>query len=156
MPISVKIDVKKSFEADCSWQKVFDTLANVPVSASFFPKVKNLEDLGDGVFKWEMEKIGVDRYSIQTIYACKYTSNKGEGWVKWEPVAGIGNGVVSGAWNLTSLAPQKTRINFAVKGELTIPLPGLLRFLIAPVVSVAFLGMISRYHRNLRDFFAKP
>lgn len=153
MPIVVSIDVNKQFEVICAYDKVFDTLANVPVSASFFPKVRNLEDLGDGVYKWEMEKIGVDRYFIQTIYACKYTSNKADGWVRWEPISGIGNGVVSGAWNFTQVAPERILINFSVKGALTIPLPRLLKILIAPVVSLTFQNMISRYHKNLREFF---
>lgn len=38
MPIVVRIDVKQQFEGDCSFNRVFDTLANVPVSASFFPR----------------------------------------------------------------------------------------------------------------------
>ena len=155
MPILVTINVKREFEVNSPYDKVFDTLANVPVSVSYFPKVDRLEDMGDGVFKWEMDKVGVDKYSIQTVYACKYISDKAAGWVKWEPVKGVGNALVNGEWNIKSLEAGKTKINFASKGDLTIPLPGLLKFIIAPVVSMEFESLIDKYHKNLKEFFNK-
>ena len=39
-------------------------LADVPTSASFYPQVDKLVDLGGGSYRWEMEKIGLPQISL--------------------------------------------------------------------------------------------
>jgi hypothetical protein len=43
--------------------------------------VDKLTDMGGGVYKWEMEKVGTAQVNIQTVYASKYTSSKTKGTV---------------------------------------------------------------------------
>jgi hypothetical protein len=59
--------------------EVFAVLADVPRSVSHFPKVHQLKDLGDGVYQWDMEKVGTEHINIHTVYASKYVSNKAKG-----------------------------------------------------------------------------
>ena len=40
-----------------------------------------LTDLGKGVYKWEMEKVGTAQVNIQTVYASKYVSEIGRAHV---------------------------------------------------------------------------
>ena len=63
MAFSVKINVQREFETFCSPEKVFELLADVKRSASHFPKVDQLVDLGGNTFRWEMEKIGIGAVS---------------------------------------------------------------------------------------------
>ena len=76
MAISVDIDLGYEFEVKAKAADVFAVLADVPVSVSHFPKVDKLTDMGDGVYKWEMEKVGTAQVNIQTVYASKYVSDK--------------------------------------------------------------------------------
>jgi hypothetical protein len=51
MAFSVKINVQREFETFCSPEKVFELLADVKRSASHFPKVDQLVDLGGNTFR---------------------------------------------------------------------------------------------------------
>lgn len=54
-------------------------------------------DLGAGVYRWEMQKVGTAQVNLQTVHASKYRSDKAKGTVTWTPVEGIGNALVGGS-----------------------------------------------------------
>nr|WP_282450916.1 SRPBCC family protein [Marinobacter bryozoorum] len=135
------------------FDEAFALLSDVPRSVSHFPKVDRLVDLGDNTYRWEMEKIGVDKYSIQTAYACRYHADKDAGKVTWLPVEGEGNGVVDGSWTLTAVDDQTTRARFQTVAELSLPLPGLLKMAISPVVKHEFNSLVDTYMNNLKKAF---
>jgi len=151
--ITVSIELNRDIEIPGSYDDVFALLADVPKSASHFPKVNQLIDLGDGVYRWEMEKVGVDKHSIQSVYACKYVAEKDDGKITWTPVKGEGNGVVKGSWTLASKDAGTTRAKFQTSVELTLPLPGLLKLAISPVIKHEFNSLVDRYMANLKKAF---
>ncbi len=152
MTINVTIDLGYEFEVKASAADVFDVLADVPTSASHFPKVDKLVDLGGGAYRWEMAKIGLAQINLQTIYASKYVSNKAKGTVVWTPIKGEGNALVSGNWKITD-KKKSTLIVLQINGELTIPLPGLMKMVVAPVVEAEFEKMVEQYIANLTKRF---
>jgi carbon monoxide dehydrogenase subunit G len=152
MAIKVNIDLGYELAVKADFQSVFDTLSNVPKSASFFPKVDKLVDLGGGSYRWEMQKIGLAQINLQTIYACNYVSNKTKGSVIWTPIEGEGNALVSGSWKIVD-KKKSTHLTFASKGELSLPLPGLMKMVVAPVVEAEFEMMIEQYLDNLTQHF---
>jgi carbon monoxide dehydrogenase subunit G len=152
MTVNVSIDLGYEFEVKAKFADVFDLLSNVPVSAGFFPKVDQLVDVGDGVYRWEMEKIGVASINLQTIYASKYVSNKAKGTIVWTPVKGVGNAQVSGNWTIKD-NKKSTALTLNVKGDLAIPLPGLMKMVVAPVVESEFEKMTDKYIANLTKKF---
>jgi len=152
MAITVSIDLGFEFDVKAKAAEVFEVLSDVPTSASHFPKVDKLIDLGDGAYRWEMEKIGVGSANIQTIYASKYVSNKTKGTVTWKPVKGEGNALVSGSWTIKD-NKKSTNITLEIQGELTLPLPGLMKMVVAPVVEAEFEKMTEQYIANLTKRF---
>ncbi len=152
MTIKVNIDLGYEFAVKASFQTVFDTLSDVPTSASFFPKVDKLVDLGDGAYRWEMAKIGLAQVNLQTIYASRYVANKAKGSVVWTPVEGVGNAMVSGDWKIID-KKKSTHIVFNTQGELTLPLPGLMKMVVGPVVEAEFEKMVEQYIDNLTRHF---
>lgn len=152
MTINVTIDLGYEFEVKAGADEVFDVLADVPTSASHFPKVDKLVDLGDGVYRWEMAKIGLAQINLQTVYASKYVSNRAKGSVVWTPVKGEGNALVSGSWKITG-KKKSTQLVLQINGELTLPLPGLMKMVVAPVVEAEFEKMIEQYIDNLTKRF---
>ncbi|MDX1452062.1 MAG: SRPBCC family protein [Oleiphilaceae bacterium] len=149
MTVKVSIDLDKEFTVKADIDTAFALLADVPASASHFPKVDNLSDLGDNTFKWEMEKVGLGDHAIQTIYACQYHPDESNKTIRWTPIKGEGNGVVSGGWKLTEDGAG-TKIKFETSAELTLPLPGLLKLAISPVVKHEFAAMVDTYIDNLK------
>jgi len=152
MTITVSIDLGYEFEVKAPFAEVFDVLSNVPDSASHFPKVDQLVDLGDGAYRWEMAKIGVASIHLQTIYASKYVANRAKGTVVWTPVQGQGNALVSGSWKIKD-NKKSTHITLQVQGELTLALPGLMKVVVAPVVESEFEKMTEQYIANLAARF---
>ena len=71
MAVTVHIDLGYEFDVKAKYDDVFAVLSDVPASVSHFPKVEKLTDMGDGVYKWEMEKVGTAQVNIQTVYASR-------------------------------------------------------------------------------------
>lgn len=148
MAVTVTIDLGYEFQVKAKAAEVFEVLADVPTSVSHFPKVDKLTDLGDGVYKWEMEKVGTAQVNIQTVYASRYVSSKAKGTVVWTPVPGVGNALVGGQWKIKD-NQGSTAIELKIDGEITLPLPGLMRMVVAPVVESEFEKLVDRYIANL-------
>ena len=153
MAITVSIELNRDLEIPASYDEVFDLLADVPKSASHFPKVDKLVDLGDNAYRWEMEKVGVDKHAIQSVYACTYHADKDAGKITWSPIKGEGNGVVSGSWTLTAKGDNATAVKFQSSAELTVPLPSLLKLAISPVIKHEFNSLVDTYMANLKKAF---
>ncbi len=152
MAISVHIDLGYEFAVKADTSTVFGVLADVPTSAGFFPKVHRLVDLGGGSYRWEMDKIGLGQATLQTIYASRYTSNKAKGTVVWTPVAGEGNAAVAGSWKIVD-KKTSTHLTLKIDGDLTLPLPGLMKMVVAPVVEAEFEKLVEQYIDNLSKHF---
>ena len=152
MAFSVSIDLGYEFAVNADFSTVFEVLSDVPKSASFFPKVDQLVDLGQNTYRWEMAKIGLAQINLQTIYASKYTSNKAKGSVIWTPVEGEGNALVSGSWKIVD-KKKSTHLTLNITGDLTLPLPGLMKMVVGPVVESEFEKMIEQYIDNLTQHF---
>ncbi len=144
MTVTVDIDLGYEFEVKAPFKDVFDLLSDVPTSASFFPKVDQLVDLGGNAYRWEMEKVGTAQVNIQTVYASKYVSNKAKGTVVWTPVKGEGNALVGGSWKITD-KKKTTALEFKVAGAVDVPLPGLMKMVVVPIVRGEFEKLVEQY-----------
>ena len=149
MAISVPIELGYEFEVKAKYEDVYGVLSDVPTSVSFFPKVDKLTDMGDGVFKWEMQKVGTQQVNIQTVYASKYASDKAKGTVKWTPVKGVGNALVGGSWKLSDNKGKTTKCVLKIDGAVDVPLPGLMKMIVEPVVASEFEKLVEKYVDNL-------
>jgi carbon monoxide dehydrogenase subunit G len=148
MAVTVHIDLGYEFDVKAKASDVFALLSDVPASVAHFPKVDKLTDLGDGAYKWEMEKVGTAQVNIQTVYASKYVSNKAKGTVVWTPVPGVGNALVGGHWKIQD-NKKSTGIELHIEGDITLPLPGLMKMVVAPVVEGEFEKLVDKYIANL-------
>ncbi|MBC7938954.1 MAG: SRPBCC family protein [Chitinophagaceae bacterium] len=148
MAISVDIDLGYEFAVKAPFKDVFAVLSDVPTSVAFFPKVEQLVDLGGGVYRWEMEKVGTAQVNIRTVYASKYVSNAAKGTVVWTPVKGEGNALVGGSWKITD-QKKTTALALKIQGTVDVPLPGLMKMVVAPVVKGEFEKLVEKYIDNL-------
>lgn len=152
MAITIPVELGYEFKVKASAPEVFGVLSNVPDSASHYPQVNRLVDLGDGAYRWEMEKIALGSLDLQTVYASRYVSNQTKGTVAWTPVPGEGNAQVSGSWKITELK-KSSKLVLQLEAELTLPLPGLMRMVVAPLVEAEFEKLTEQYIANLIQRF---
>lgn len=153
MTVKVNIDLHREFIVAADIDTVFSLLSNVPASAAYFPNVHALIPLSDNSFRWDMEKVALGIYTIETSYACQYISDSDAKTVVWIPIEGEGNAKVSGKWKLRKFAAG-TNILFETKAELTLPISGLLQLAISPLVKLEFSRMVDTYLQNLEDLWA--
>jgi len=152
MAVSVRIDLGYEFAVRAKYDEVFAVLSDVPRSVSHFPKVERLTDLGDGVYKWEMQKVGTAQVNIRTVYASKYRSDQARGTVTWTPVKGVGNAQVGGSWKITDQG-RSTHLVLQIQGTVDVPVPGLMKLVVEPVVASEFEKLVEKYIANLVKAF---
>ena len=66
----------------------------------------------------------------------------------WKPVPGIGNALVGGSWKITD-KKTSTALELKIDGEMHLPLPGLMKMVVAPVVQSEFEKLVEKYIANL-------
>ncbi|GMV46672.1 MAG: hypothetical protein AMXMBFR66_20700 [Pseudomonadota bacterium] len=152
MTVTVDIDLGYEFAVKAPLDKVFGVLADVPLSVSHFPKVDKLVDMGEGVYRWEMQRVGTAQVGIQTVHACKYASDRKKGTVTWTPVKGVGNAQIHGSWK-ASEKKGATNIVFKTAGQVEVALPALMKMIVVPVVHGEFEKLVEKYIDNLIKTF---
>ncbi len=150
MAFTVSINLDRSIEVACDAATAFALVADVPKSVSHLPKVERLTDLGGGAYRLETQKIGIDKYFVQTVYASRYTNDPKKKTVTCTPVRGEGNATVGGSWEVTALPSGKTRLRLVNEATMELPLPGLVKALVTPFVKREYDGLIEQYLANLR------
>ncbi|WP_370263503.1 SRPBCC family protein [Limnobacter sp.] len=144
MAVNVNVKIERSFKVACSAKKAFDQLADVASTVAMFPKLDKIVDLGDGVWRWEMEKIGAAGLSHQVKYTVKYT-NDGSSKIDWNPAPGEGNAKVSGGWVITASGDKACNIAFRSTGEFDMPVPRLMKGLAEGLVKSEFDAQVSTF-----------
>jgi len=152
MSVTVPFDLRYELEVKARAGEVYAVLADVPTSASHFPHVDRLVDLGDHCYRWELHKVGVPPVEIQTVYACRYTADPKKRTVRWSPLAGVGNARIGGSWTLTPRR-KSTRMALDIHGEISVALPGLMKAVVVPVVASENEKLIEQYIDNLIQRF---
>lgn len=156
MTITARLDLHRAFDVAASAADVYAVLADVPMSASHFPKVERLTDRGGGVYEWQMERVGTEKLNIQTRYASRYVgtfdATTGRGTVEWTAVPGIGNAQIGGRWDITAQG-ARTHLGLTTRGQLEVPLPALMSRVVGPLVSTEFERLVARYVQNLKTRF---
>lgn len=144
MSLTIDLHLAYEFDVKASAKEAFALLSDVPRSASHYPKLAHLEDLGKNAYRWEMEPVGSGPVYVQTVYASKYVANKSKGTVTWTPVAGEGNARVAGSWTITE-HPGFTRLVLEINGSVDLPLPGLMKSVAEPIVEFEFESLTEQY-----------
>ncbi|MBT0571600.1 SRPBCC family protein [Curvibacter sp. CHRR-16] len=132
--------------------EVFQVLADVPASASLFPRLHQLEDLGNNRYRWVLERIGIASASLQPVYASTYHADPDKGTVHWTPIAGEGNALVSGTWTVSPKGTG-TQLELDLEGDFTLPFPSLMKNVIGPISEAEFEKQIEQYIANLAQRF---
>ncbi len=152
MNTTVTVEIGYEFDVKASAKDVFAVLSDVPTSASHYPQVDKLIDLGGGVYRWEMQKFGAGQFMLQAVYASKYVSNKTKGTVVWTPVKGVGNAQVSGSWKITN-NKTSTHVVLQVQVSVDLPIPPVMKMVVQPLLEAEFERLTELYIDNLIERF---
>lgn len=149
MSFTIDLSFSRLLEVKFPFDSVFDMLADRPKSISHFPNVETLVDLGGNCYRWEISMMEVFKFAGRPVFACKYTDNRAKGYIKWTPIKGQGNVLLSGQWTIKALDENHTRLKLFTRGQMIVPVPSLLKLLITPIVVKALNGLVDGYIGNL-------
>lgn len=132
MALTVQFDNTYEFEIDAPAEQVFALLADIPSASGHHPGLDRVVDLGGGDYRWEMKKLGTEQHNIQTRYTSRYVADAARGTVAWTKLNAKGdNAWVDGSFTITS-QNATTHVRLQTNGELTLPLPSLMKILVVP------------------------
>ncbi len=123
--VEVEVNLRYTLEVGWDFERAFGLVSDVPKSASNFPGLERLDDLGDGVYRWNMRPIEVSKFRHQARYSARYVSDEAAGTVLWTTVGTDGNTRADGAWRV-SPSDAGTRLSFDNRLAVMLPVPRLM------------------------------
>ena len=118
--------VRRSARCRAAPADVFSLLADVPRSAAHFPELEALVPHGPDRWGWRLARLGAGPLVFQVIYACQYRFDAEKLDIRWDPVSGVGNTRVGGAWGIR---PDGRGSSFELSSDYVVstPFPSLAR-----------------------------
>jgi hypothetical protein len=68
-------------------------------------------------------------------------------------VKGVGNAQVGGSWQIVDNKGQSTSLVLKITGTVDVPVPGLMKLVVEPVVASEFEKLVEKYIANLIKTF---
>jgi len=121
----IEVPIRRTLEVGWSPQEAFELVADVPRSASHFPGLKKLEDLGDGVYRWHLSSFQVGRFTFPVQYAARYVSDASAQTVTWSTAGSMDNTRSDGEWRITPRG-EGSRLEFTNRLVVALPVPRLM------------------------------
>ncbi len=118
--VEVQVDLRYTLRVGWDADQALALVADVPKSASHFPGLERLDELGDGVYRWNMKTFQVSKFRHQVCYAAKYVSEPSARTVVWTTVGSDNNTVANGQWRVV---PEGSGARLDFENRLTVMLP---------------------------------
>ena len=149
MSTRLSVEAGYAFDVRAPFKDVFALLADVPASAAHYPQLERIVAQGEDIWRWEMQRIGVGQYALQTVYASRYSFDSKSGLISWEPVPDVGNARVTGSWQVRKGAKGITQLELQVQLEVDLPVPPLMQLVVTPLLQAEFERLTEGYIDSL-------
>jgi carbon monoxide dehydrogenase subunit G len=122
--VEVKIDLRHTLQVGWDPVQALELVSNVPKSAAHFPGLQRLDELGGGVFRWNMNPFQISKFRHQVRYAALYITDTTQGTVIWTTEGTDNNTTADGKW--TVIAHEGgSKLSFENRLHVRLPIPRL-------------------------------
>ena len=150
MPLTLTMTIRRSLKTGASGTAVFRLLSDIARSASFFPKIDTISDLGCNTWRFETERIGIGSYTIlQLSVISRYQFDKEQGIISWAPAGAAEHLKVEGHWEILQ-HPDGCHILLTAQGTHEINLPEFMKNLLAPLIRLEAEILVNCFLDNLK------
>ncbi|MDR3417371.1 MAG: hypothetical protein P4L83_14420 [Nevskia sp.] len=155
--MKVNIEIERSIVVPLPYQKLQPLLSNPEATIGRMPKLKRLVKLGENTYRLEMRTVGSRLANIahDVSFGAKFHVNADHGELRWDPVPGQGNALISGYFRIAR-SSDDTDLRFRVWGELRdVPIPLLYRMVAPPFIQGKFTRMVDTFLEQTREDLIK-
>ncbi len=157
--MKIDLNIERSLMLPVPHARALTLLDDIESTIGRFPNLKALTRLDDHSYRWDMRTMGVRiaRIAHDLSYAARYSIDRGNGVIRWVPVAGHGNASIGGEIRLTA-SGDATQMLFKVNGVMNdVPVPLLYRPLAPSFISAKMSTLIERFlARTAEALAAEP
>jgi hypothetical protein len=151
--MDVDVSIERSASVQAPFARAKQMMLELDATLRLFPKLRQLEPVGERRYAWELEPIGFKPAGIAHVvrYVTDFTVDIDSGRVEWTPVAGQGNSQIAGSW-LTRNRGDAIDITLRISGTIggiRVPLP--FRLAVPPFVRSAFTDLVETYLVRLAE-----
>jgi carbon monoxide dehydrogenase subunit G len=122
--VEVTVNIRRTLSVGWDADRALALVADVPKSAAHFPGLERLDDLGDGVFRWNMNPFQVSKFRHQVRYSAQYITDTTNRIVVWNTIGQDNNTTADGRWTVVSEGTG-TRLEFENRLVVRMPVPRL-------------------------------
>jgi|688.fasta_scaffold301925_2 carbon monoxide dehydrogenase subunit G len=118
---------------------------------ALFPGLQRFQELEAGVYSWEFSPLEYAGKSITINFSTSFLETSSE--LKVTPFGKEGNAKLSGSWKAhPEESSCKLILDFDL--ELTVPLPSLMRSMVAPIAERELKRLFDQYAKNIQSHFS--
>lgn len=149
--MNVDIAINRSKSLPVAEAQALELLENVESALQYFPKLKKLRALGDGLYEWQMKTIG--SRAARVAYDTRFTARTrlAEDRLSWVPAktSSASNAELAGEI-IVAAEGEHSRLTIKVSGTLQdVPVPLLYRPMAAPFIRGKFISLADGFLENV-------
>ncbi len=152
MPIHLDVTHTSATKLLCTVEEAYAYCANVEKSvAEHFPGIEKFEKLKDNTYRWVFKKIAfsTQELNLQLVTRFDFTPTSR---IRVTPVevSGTGSSQLKGEWQFQSVGSE-SQLTFGVQLSTELPLPALLKTVVAPIAKAEIAKLFDRYLSNVAE-----
>jgi len=151
MPFSFPFDFHKEITVSQDPASVFDFLKNYPQALpDFFPGLRRFEEENPKVYFWEFDAIKYRGSQLTISFKTRFEESSS--LIVIHPYGSTSETRLAGEWRVFP-EPDGCRIKMHFHLDFSVPLPKLMKAMIAPLATLELSKLFEHYAKNLHDHF---
>lgn len=154
MALKLDIPCGGSFISHKSLEETYAYLSNLQVAIpENFPGLETFREQSPSVFYWCFKEFEFKSVKIKIEYATVFQFSD-PSHISFSALDGPYSSLVSGEWKLSALE-NGTQVNFRMSFQVELPIPRLMKALVAPLAERELHRLYDRYVQNVAKSLAK-
>ncbi len=150
MPLTIAMTISRSLHTKAAGKQAFGLLADIPLTASLFPRIATISDLGCNTWRFETERIGIGNVTVLQLHVVsRYRFDQQKGIISWVPADSSESFRLEGRWKISE-ERKGSRIVLNASGSRDLNLPAFMKNLLTSLIRMEAEFLVSSFLDNLK------
>lgn len=150
MPIHLDVTHTSTTKLNCPVETAFEYCSNVEKTIpEHFPGIERFEKIKDDTYRWIFKKLAFSNQELKLQLVTRFDLTP-PNRIRVTPVevSGTGSSQLKGEWQFQELS-EGCQLTFSVQMSTELPLPFLLKSVVAPIAQSEIAKIFDRYLQNV-------